>query len=77
MNETYGMSTSEGISQDNSVSNFYPDLSRVMQVWLLLPGYANLEISSRLSLGYPNLRNLSHDIPGYPDLPRVSFFQMS
>ena len=36
-NETYGMSTSEGITQDNSVSNFYPDLSRVMQVWLLYP----------------------------------------
>ena len=43
MNETYGtgMITSEGISQnsDNSVLNFYPDLSRVimMQVWLLYP----------------------------------------
>ena len=37
MNDTYGMSTSKGISQDNSVLNFYPDLSRVMQVWLLFP----------------------------------------
>ena len=37
MNETYGMSTSKGISQDNLVLNFYPDLSRVMQVWLLYP----------------------------------------
>ena len=37
MNGTYGMSTSKGISQDNSVLNFYPDLSRVMQVWLLYP----------------------------------------
>ena len=42
MNETYGISTCEGISQDNSVSNFYPDLSRVMQVWLLYP---NLNLS--------------------------------
>ena len=31
MNETDGMSTSEGISQDNSVSNYYPDLSRVIE----------------------------------------------
>ena len=39
MNETYGMSNSQGISQDNSVLNFNPDLSRVtvMQVWLLYP----------------------------------------
>ena len=37
MNETYFMSTSEGISQDNSVSNYCPDLSRVMQVWLSYP----------------------------------------
>ena len=37
MNETYGMSTSEGISEDSSVLNFYPDSSRVMQVWLLYP----------------------------------------
>ena len=35
MNETYGQSTSEGISQDNSVSNFDPDLSRVMQSQLI------------------------------------------
>ena len=38
MNETYGMSTSEGISQDNLVSKYYPDLSRViLQVWQLYP----------------------------------------
>ena len=53
-----------------------------MQVWLsqlsqLIPGYASLNISTRVILGYPNLQNLYRDIPGYPDLPRVSFFQMS
>ena len=37
MNETYGMSTSKGISQNNSVLNFYPLLSRVIHVWLLYP----------------------------------------
>ena len=37
MNETDGMSTSAGIPQDNSVLNYYPDLSRVMQVWLSYP----------------------------------------
>ena len=39
MNETDGMSTSEGISQDKSFSNYYPDLSRVLQV---LQSYPNL-----------------------------------
>ena len=32
MNELYGMSASAGISQDNSVFNYYPDLFRVIQV---------------------------------------------
>ena len=32
MNETFSMSASEVISQDNSVLNYCPDLSRVMQV---------------------------------------------
>ena len=31
MNEMDGMITSEGMSQDNSVSNYYPDLSRVIE----------------------------------------------
>ena len=44
MNETYGMSTSEGISQDNSVSNYCPDLSRVMQVWLLYPNSSRVMV---------------------------------
>ena len=34
---SFGMSASEVISQDNSVSNCYPDLFRVMQVWLSYP----------------------------------------
>ena len=44
----------------------------------LIPGYASLDILSRVILGYPNLRFLYRDIPGYPDLPRVSLssFQM-
>ena len=66
MNVTYGMSTSEGISQDsdNSVSNFpgsipaYASLAFVSQ---LIPGYATLKISSRLILGYQSLRNLNRD----------------
>ena len=67
MNEMYSMSASKEISQDNSVLNFYPDLSRVMQfVSQLIPGYASLEISSLLILGYPNLRNLYRDIPAIP-----------
>ena len=37
MNETYGMSASEVISQGNPVSNYHPDLSRFMQVWLSCP----------------------------------------
>ena len=37
MYETYGMSASEEISQNNSVSNYCPDLTRVMQVWLFYP----------------------------------------
>ena len=39
MNETFAMSTSEGISRDNSVKNYHPDLSRVIQVW---PSYPKL-----------------------------------
>ena len=38
MNETDGMSTSERISQDTSVLDYYPDLSRVIKVW---PSYPN------------------------------------
>ena len=45
MNETYGMSTSEGISQDNQVLNFYPDFSLIMQVWLL---YSNLSLDMQV-----------------------------
>ena len=37
MNEIYGMRTSAGISQDNSVLNYYPDLCRVIQVLLSYP----------------------------------------
>ena len=39
MNETDGMSIYEGMSQDNSVSNYYPDLSLVIQVWQSYPNY--------------------------------------
>ena len=45
MNETYGMSTAEGISQDNSVLNYCPDLSLVLQVW---PSYPNLSRDMRV-----------------------------
>ena len=55
MNETYGMSTSEGISQDNLVLNFYPNLSRVKQVWRL----------------YPNLSRDMQDQKSHPDLSWV------
>ena len=57
MNETYGMSTSEEISQANSVSNYHPDLSRAIILSQLIPGYASLEILSRAQhiLGCPNL----------------------
>ena len=37
MNEIYGMSASEGISQDNSVYNYRPDLSLDIQVWQSYP----------------------------------------
>ena len=39
MNETYGMSTSEEIFEDNTVSNYYPDLSRDIQVWQSFPNF--------------------------------------
>ena len=51
MNEKYGMSTSQGISQDNSASNFYPDLfASLAFVSQLIQGYASLEILSQLIL---------------------------
>ena len=56
MNETYGMSTFGGISQDNSVANYHPDLSGIIQVW---PSYPNLSRDMQvytLFLSYPNLR---------------------
>ena len=66
MNETNGMSTSDGISQDNSVLNYYFDisvivLSLVIQVWQsqLIKEYASLDILSQPILSYPNLRNLN------------------
>ena len=64
MNETYGMSTSQaqGISQDNSVLNFYPVLSLVMQVWLLIPGHASLIPT------YPGLSQSRKPMLGYPGL---------
>ena len=64
------MSTSVGISQDNS-ENYYPDLSRVI-LSQLIPGYESLDILSQLIQGYPNLLFLYQDIPDYPDLLRVS-----
>ena len=77
MNETYDMSTSEGISKDNSVYTWLiPGYASLAILSQLIPGYASLKIYSRIILGYPNLQNLYRDIPGYPDLPRVSFFQM-
>ena len=44
MNEMYGMSTSEGLSQTNLVWNFYPGLSwdSDMQVWISYPNYPGL-----------------------------------
>ena len=45
MNETDGLHTSEGISQDNLVSNYYPDLSRVTQVW---QSYAKLSLDMQV-----------------------------
>ena len=62
MNETYGMSTSEWISKDNSVSKYHSDLSWLYKFGHLIPtdpakitGCASLEILSQLILDYPNL----------------------
>ena len=61
----FGMSTSdsalnlqpgsEGISQDNSVSNYYPDLSQVMQVWLSYPNLSRDMQVYTLIPTYPGL----------------------
>ena len=45
MNEMDGMRTSEGISQDNSVSNYYPGLSQIIQVW---QSYPNLSLDMQV-----------------------------
>ena len=86
MNEMYGMSASEVISQDNPVQNYYPYLSRTLvmqQVWRSYPNlsldmhyFASLDILSQLFLGHPNQRNIYWDLQGYSDLPRVWLFQM-
>ena len=47
MNETYGLSASEVISQDNSALNYFPDLSRIMLVWLRL-SYPNLSLDMQV-----------------------------
>ena len=54
MIETYGMSTSEGISQDNSVWNSYPDLARFTSLAIIPTFDPNfcLDILSQLILGY-------------------------
>ena len=83
MNETDGMSTSEGISQDNSVLNCYFDLSVIVlylliQVWQsyqLKQGYASLDILSQPILGYPNLK-MGLGYPRISLLAQRSFFQM-
>ena len=81
MNQTDGMSTSAGISQDNSVLNYYLDLSLVLLTYPRLChilGYprichilgdfhdASLDFWSQLTLGYPNGPNLCFL---YQDIP--------
>ena len=67
-----GMSASEGISQDNLVSNYYPDLSRDMQLWLSYPTwtYPGPEIckSRHLIPTYPGLSQSTKPLPGRPGL---------
>ena len=50
MNETYGMSISEGKQQDNSVSNYYQTYSRFYKSGHLILGYASLDILSQFIL---------------------------
>ena len=61
--ENDGMSTSEGISQDNSVSNYYPDLSRVIQVLQSYPG---------ICISHPNLSWVTRAYPNFGTQARIS-----
>ena len=45
MNEMDGKISSEGMSQDNSVSNYYHDLSRVIEV---RQSYSNLSLDMQV-----------------------------
>ena len=74
MNEMYGISTSAGISQDNSVLNYNPDL--LSYPWLcksgyLIPTYPGICKYRHLIPTYLGL-SLYLDIQGYLDLPSFS-----
>ena len=74
MNEPYGMNTSEGISQDNLVLNFYPDLSESYPGLCksgfssCIPTYPGICKSRNLILTYPGLSQSTKLLLGYPGL---------
>ena len=81
MNEMYGMSTSAGISQDsdNSVLNYYPDLSRLSLVIQVRLSYPNLSLDMQVQKSYPDnrfVKVIRPDNPVYRVILTVLLFQM-
>ena len=81
MNEMYGMSTSAGISQDsdNSVLNYYPDLSRLSLVIQVRLSYPNLSLDMQVQKSSPDnrfVKVIRQDNPVYRVILTVLLFQM-
>ena len=80
MNEMYGMSASAGISQDNSVLNYYPDSGTsglnypgLYKSGYLIPTSPGICKSRHLIPTYPGLSQSTFSIQGYPRCPGCCF----